>query len=72
MVGSTAYSFVEVCVHYRPLSPINQFRLADFTVEIVGNLIGNDLAADFHRANFTTACGLNRREISRARLRGVR
>ena len=59
--------FVEVGVHHRALGPIDELRLADFAVQVVGNLVGNYLASDLHRLDFTTAYGPNRREISRAR-----
>src|SRR5690242_10184836 len=33
--------FIEVRAHHRALSPIDQFRLAQLTVQVVGNLIDN-------------------------------
>ena len=41
--------FVEIRVHHGALGPIYQFLLANFAMQVVSNLIGNDLAGDFHR-----------------------
>jgi len=59
--------FVEVRFHHRALGPINQFRLADFAVQVISNFASDSLAGDFHRVeNFTAVCGLNRWEMASA------
>jgi hypothetical protein len=39
---------IEISIHHCALSPIDQFRLAHFAMEIVRDLLGGDLAADSH------------------------
>ena len=39
---------VKISIHHCVVGPIYQFRLAQFAVQVFSNLIGNDLAGDFH------------------------
>src|SRR5436305_5585048 len=48
--------FVEVGLHHGSFGPIHQLCLAQFAMQVVGDLVSNCLARDFHRVSFTTAC----------------
>jgi hypothetical protein len=46
---------VEFRVHHGALRPIDQFCLAYFAVQILGDFVGSDLAGNLHRADFHEA-----------------